>query len=80
MALDLLELRPVWDADCGGRVEAAYLVARLCEEAGVCLHDAEGNRVLLEAATWEFGRGLVVTDGQGRSFRLRVTAEPLPPS
>ncbi len=69
MALDLLNSEK-------GVVPASYLVARLCEEAEVCLDDAEGNRVLMMKASFTVGRGLVVVDREGKHWRLRITAVP----
>ncbi len=57
--------------------KAHWLVARLCEEAGVCLHDEEGNSVQIHAATYDVISGLLVQDEAGNRFRLRVTEEPL---
>lgn len=76
MALDLLERRPVWDADLGAGVEASLLLKYLCLEAGVCRHDeVYGNLVRIDAATVDVQDGLRVTDAQGKVWRLRVTAE-----
>lgn len=59
---------------------AACLLHFLCLEANVCRHDeVYGNLVQMEAATYAVDEGLVVTDEHGSRFRLRVTAEPLPP-
>jgi hypothetical protein len=52
-----------------------YLVARLCEEAGVCLHDEETNKVEIHAATYDCIFGLMVQDEHGQKFRLKVRAE-----
>lgn len=53
-----------------------YLVARLAEEAGVCLTGNEiGNRVEIHKATYDVVNGLLVTDRAGKTFRLKVTAE-----
>ncbi len=65
MAIDLIKY------PCDG----FYLTARLCEEAGVCLHDDLGNRVEIHEATYERGQGLRVTDEEGRTFRLKVFAK-----
>lgn len=71
MAIDLLK----------GQINslASYLVARLCDEAGVCQTGNEyGNTVDLHCATYDVENGLVVTDGKGRRFRLKIEAEELP--
>lgn len=73
MALDLLEV-----AEDGGVVDAAWLVVRLCEEAGIfqpCT--PEEIEVEIHSATYEVGQGLIVMDEDGKKFRLRVTAEPI---
>jgi hypothetical protein len=77
MALDLLETVPDRELGFRGRVDSCYLTARLCEEAGVCTTGEVGNRVEMHAAVYSRTEGLVVTDADGRRFRLRVTAEEL---
>lgn len=78
MAIDILAGDPHHPA------LATYLVARLAEEAGVCIErdDKSGeieadptNRALLERAEYDVVNGLVVTDRHNRRWRLRVTAE-----
>lgn len=55
-----------------------YLVARLAEDAGVCLTGNEiGNRVEIHKATYNVVEGLLVTDREGKTFRLKVTAEEI---
>ena len=76
MALDLLEVRENPGYPQG--VEASYLVACLCGEAKVCLTGNDyGNQICIEKATYHVEEGLVVTDSDGKRWRLRVTAEAL---
>lgn len=58
-------------------VPASWLLARLCEEAGICIHDPETNPIEIHAATYDVENGLRVTDEHGRTFRLRPVAESL---
>lgn len=74
MALDLL--------DINGDGVSGYVVAMMCSEAGVCIRDnddaeRDSNQVEMHAATYDVHDGFVVTDSNGKKFRLRVTAEPL---
>jgi len=74
MALDLLEI-----AVDGTSVDAAWLVVRLCMEAGIlpeCMTEKEGE-VELHTATYEVGQGLIVMDEDGKKWRLTVYAEPI---
>ena len=73
MSLDLLN-----SLNTGDDVPASYLVVKLAGEAHIGLTGNEyGNQVVLSAATWDAENGLVVTDGLGQRFRLRVVAEHL---
>ncbi len=83
MTIDLMGSGPDLSTDL-----ATYLVARLAEEAGVCVErDAKtgeieedpSNRACLHQAEYDIINGLVVCDRHGRRWRLRVTAEGLPP-
>ena len=80
MALDLMRCALVGDTletFAYQTVPAFWLIARLCEEAGVCLHDAETKPVEIHAATWDVDNGLVVQDEVGRKYRLKVKAKQL---
>ncbi len=78
MSLDLLREDRFGDWDPPSvSVGAAYLVGCLCIEAGVCLHDPQGNVVEMAASTFAVDEGLLVKDNRGQWFRLRVTAIPL---
>ncbi len=59
-------------------VSALNLVAWLCIEARVCLHDDMGNKVQVDAAQWDLDDGLIVTDEHGQRWHLRITAESEP--
>lgn len=69
MALDLLGNDP--------EVPGAYVVKLLCWEAMICIDSQEeqGNAFHIEAATFEVGRGFLITDAQGRTFRLKIEAQ-----
>ena len=80
MALDLLKENYYGDWDppytC---VPASVLVGYLCREALVCMpyRDVRGeeHRVEVCGAEYDVVNGLVVTDRDGKRWRLRVSAE-----
>lgn len=76
MAVDLLAEKAVGETEAtfGLKcVSSSQLVGWLAREAGVCLDDDRG--AVLSAATYEAGKGLLVTDSWGRTFRLKVAAD-----
>jgi hypothetical protein len=83
MALDLLreEHHGDWDPPVT-YVPASVLVGLLCREALVCMpyRDVRGeeNRVEVCGAECDIVNGLVVTDRDGKRWRLRVSAEEVP--
>lgn len=80
MAIDLMKCEIVGDTEetFGYKTLPAFdLVAYLCMEARVCIHDPETNPIEIHAATWDVHNGLLVTDEHGKTFRLRVTAEEI---
>lgn len=60
--------------DVGNIDHLTWLLAKLCQEARVCLHDPETNPIEIHGAWYHVETGLVVKDRQGRLYRLEVTA------